>query len=185
MRALEYLRDDPHYSVTMNHYRQRCSQQDGIALRRSDMISDTEWERTVEYQVVYRTVGVEKSLWCFRALPEAASAAIITRAKGRPEFREREMAIAHTLMVYLTPLIGGALTRFSEPSAANLPPRVQDVLRCILDGDSDKPIASRLGISRYTVNEYTKYLYRYFGVQGRTGLMAGWLKRGWNGSRTS
>jgi DNA-binding CsgD family transcriptional regulator len=36
-----------------------------------------------------------------------------------------------------------------------------------------------LSISRYTVNQYTKIVYRHFGVQGRAELLARWVKRGW------
>jgi DNA-binding CsgD family transcriptional regulator len=45
-------------------------------------------------------------------------------------------------------------------------------------GDGDKQAAVRLKLSRYTVNEYTKQIYRHFGVQGRAELLARWVKRG-------
>jgi DNA-binding CsgD family transcriptional regulator len=56
---------------------------------------------------------------------------------------------------------------------------LRQVLRCLLEGDSDKQIAARLRISRYTVNQYTKTLYRRFGVSGRSEHFARWFRRGW------
>ena len=60
-------------------------------------------------------------------------------------------------------------------------PRVRQVLQCLLEGDSDKQIACRLSISRFTVNQYTKIIYGHFGVQSRTELLARWVRRGWGG----
>ena len=80
----------------------------------------------------------------------------------------------------LAPLIGGPLARFAEPSPAELPPRSRQVLWCLLEGDSDKQVATRLGISRLTVNAHTKAIYRHFGVRGRAELLARWIRRGWS-----
>jgi DNA-binding NarL/FixJ family response regulator len=60
----------------------------------------------------------------------------------------------------------------------DLPPRVRQVLRCLLEGDGDKQIAVRLGLTRHTVNQYTKLLFRHFGVASRTELLARWVRRG-------
>ena len=60
-----------------------------------------------------------------------------------------------------------------------MPPRARHVLKCLLEGDGDKQAAGRLKLSPFTVNEYTKQIYRHFGVQGRAELLARWIKRGW------
>jgi DNA-binding CsgD family transcriptional regulator len=62
-------------------------------------------------------------------------------------------------------------------AAAPLPPRTRDTLALLLEGLSDKAIAMRLGISPYTVNQYTKTIYRRFGVSSRSTLIARWLGR--------
>jgi DNA-binding CsgD family transcriptional regulator len=61
-----------------------------------------------------------------------------------------------------------------------LPPRVRDVLRCLLEGDSDKQVAARLSISRYTVNQHVKAIFRHFRVTTRPELLARWVRRGWS-----
>jgi DNA-binding CsgD family transcriptional regulator len=53
------------------------------------------------------------------------------------------------------------------------------VLKCLLEGDSDKQIAARLELSSHTVNEYVKRVYAHFGVTTRTELLARWVRRGW------
>ncbi len=76
-------------------------------------------------------------------------------------------------------MIGGPLARVAEPTPMALPPSVRRVLACILEGDGDKQIAAKLGLSIYTVNDYTKTIYRHFGVQSRSQLLARWVRRGW------
>jgi DNA-binding CsgD family transcriptional regulator len=72
------------------------------------------------------------------------------------------------------------------PAAKKLPAlyfacsaRVRAVLRRLPEGDSDEQIAARPGISRHTVNQYTKAIYRRFGASARSELLARWVRRGW------
>jgi DNA-binding NarL/FixJ family response regulator len=95
------------------------------------------------------------------------------------DFNGRQRTIAEEAMRLAAPLLGGPLARLREPAPTELPPRLRQVLRCLLEGDSDKQIAARLRISRYTVNQYTKTLYRRFGVCARSELLARWIRRGW------
>jgi DNA-binding CsgD family transcriptional regulator len=50
-----------------------------------------------------------------------------------------------------------------------------------LEGDGDKQIAARLVLSKYTVNQYTKLIFRHFGVNSRPELLARWVRRGYGG----
>jgi DNA-binding NarL/FixJ family response regulator len=75
-----------------------------------------------------------------------------------------------------------SLDSTSDPSPADLPLRPRQVLRCLLEGDSNKQVARRLGLSRYTVSEYVGRIFRHFGVQSRQELLARWIQRG-NGGR--
>ena len=106
--------------------------------------------------------------------PQLALAQAVCQAL---EARQALVAEAHAAVV---PLIGGPLAGFADPSPADLSPRARQVLRCLLEGDSDKEAAARLGISRFTVNEHTKEIYRHFGAQGRAELLALWVRRRWS-----
>lgn len=59
--------------------------------------------------------------------------------------------------------------------AHSLSPRQEQTLRLLLAGLSDKEIASRLGITRHTVNQYTKAIYARFGVHSRSALLSRWI----------
>lgn len=182
VRALELLQENPGYSVLMSQYIPRVCRTDGVALCGSELAREPEWVRAVEYQQVYRVIGVHHNLWCFRFIPGASDEAhgqIVARGAGRRDFTPREKAVVAEAYAALTPFLGGALARFREPSPAALAPRVRDVLRCLLEGDSDKQIAARLGIGRHTVNQYAKVIFGHFGVNTRPELLARWVRRGW------
>lgn len=53
-----------------------------------------------------------------------------------------------------------------------LPRRLRQTLEYLLRGDSEKQIASRLGISRHTVHDYVKSLYKRMEVSSRGELLA-------------
>ncbi|MDY3561913.1 helix-turn-helix transcriptional regulator [Gemmata sp. JC673] len=182
LRALELLRADPAYSPLMGAYRVRVCREDGVALCGSELVRDHDWGRGIEYQEVYRTIGVHRNLWCFRFIPGRADVThgqIIARAAGRRDFAAREQAVVAEAYAAITPLMSGALAGFSDPAPSALAPRARDVLRCLLEGDSDKQIAARLGLSRYTVNQYAKVIFAHFGVASRAELLARWVRRGW------
>jgi DNA-binding CsgD family transcriptional regulator len=53
-----------------------------------------------------------------------------------------------------------------------LPPQLAPVLARLLEGESEKQVADRLGISPHTVNRHVQRLYRRFGVHSRGELMS-------------
>jgi len=186
--VMEAFRDDPEISTAMVGYCGQLVGADGISLARTDFLADRSWYPSDEYQVILRSYGVDHTLWCFRSIggsPVAEHAGtVLSRAEGRRDFDARDRLLVHEVVVALTPLIGGALARFAEPSPRDLAPRVRKVLACLLEGDGDKQMAARLGISPYTVNQYVKQVYRHFGVRSRPELLARWIRRGWGVRKT-
>jgi DNA-binding NarL/FixJ family response regulator len=71
----------------------------------------------------------------------------------------------------------GGGTRRSSAKAAVLPPRLQQTLNFLLDGDSEKQVAQRLNLSPHTVHVYVKKLYRQFEVRSRAELLALLVRR--------
>jgi DNA-binding CsgD family transcriptional regulator len=63
------------------------------------------------------------------------------------------------------------------PTAHMLSPRQRQTLRLLLGGDSEKQIASKLSVSRHTVHEHVKAIYRNTGVSSRGELFARFLSR--------
>jgi DNA-binding NarL/FixJ family response regulator len=75
------------------------------------------------------------------------------------------------------PLVGRALVSASEPSPERLAPRLRQTLAFLLEGDGEKQVAARLGLSVATTHQYVTALYRHFGVRSRAQLMAHALRR--------
>ena len=68
--------------------------------------------------------------------------------------------------------------RDAQPSAPwvslspPLAPRLDETLRALMTGASEKQIADDLGVSKHTLHQYVKTLYRRFSVSSRPELMA-------------
>jgi DNA-binding NarL/FixJ family response regulator len=70
-------------------------------------------------------------------------------------------------------LIGPVLVSADDQfSPTRLAPRVRETLSCLLEGDSEKQVAARLNLSRETVHQYVKALYRHYRVTSRPELLA-------------
>lgn len=157
-------------------------QNDSVALSRADLVPDADWFPTQYHREYHSHTGSEHLLYCFRDLPHVAGhwcALTLTRAAGERDFSPRQKAIVAEVNRLVAPLVGGALAGFTEPSPAELAPRVRAVLACLLEGDSDKQVAARLRLSVFTVNQYVKLIFNHFNVNSRPELLARWIKRGW------
>jgi DNA-binding CsgD family transcriptional regulator len=70
--------------------------------------------------------------------------------------------------------------RFLHEPARDLPPailrglspRLRETLHGLVRGWSEKQVAAEVGLSPHTVHDYVKALYRHFGVQSRSELLA-------------
>jgi DNA-binding NarL/FixJ family response regulator len=58
-----------------------------------------------------------------------------------------------------------------------LPPRLQQTMSSLLNGDSEKQAAKKMGVSPHTVHVYVKTLYRRYNVSSRGELLARWVKQ--------
>jgi len=61
-------------------------------------------------------------------------------------------------------------------AGAEMSPRMRQILNCLLTGDSEKQIASKLGISTHTVHTYVKRLHKTLGVASRGELLAKFIQ---------
>ena len=161
----------------------RRADRPAVPFRRTDVVADRGWYRSTDYQFVFRGYGVDHVIYVLRAIPSADGdedvGISLARAQGRPDYDGREKAIVAELTALLTPMAGGPLARFADPSPLDLAPRPRAVLACLLEGDGDKQIAARLRLSVHTVNQYTQVILRHFGTSSRQELLARWVRRGW------
>lgn len=179
----EFGRRGPDFNPMYSPYAAAFVAEPGVCLSRPDLVPDADWYRSAYFDL-HRQVGCDVILFSYQALPtpDELSSVVLVRAAGESDFSGREKAMIRETHAAIGPLIGGPLARFADPSPADLPPRTRQVLRSLLEGDTDKQIAARLGMSIHTVNGHTKLIYRHFGVAGRAELLARWVRRGW-GSR--
>ena len=64
---------------------------------------------------------------------------------------------------------------YTDPRIDALQPRLKKVMRHLLEGDSEKQVALKLGLSPHSVHQYVKQLYAQLEVNSRGELLAQWV----------
>lgn len=138
------------------------------------------WHRSAYYNDGHRPSDVDEyilSYWSDPTTPDGRTDLLsVHRATGEEPFSRRLVRMVRLLHSELGPMIGRQLSSAAEPSPSDLPPRVRQVLDCLLEGDSEKQIAQRLQLSRPTVHQYVGVIYHHFAVQSRGELLARWVR---------
>jgi DNA-binding CsgD family transcriptional regulator len=149
-----------------------------VTRSRRQLVSDAIWYRSVSFEY-YRMGGLDHPLTSVLRVSDdgATSAIALNRAIGERDFSPREQRLFEFFHAELGHLIRGPLVSATEPGIEQLPTRLRQTLACLLEGDSEKQVAARLGLSQATVHQYVTALYRRFGVQSRAQLLVHTLRR--------
>src|SRR5919108_5400525 len=150
-----------------------------VVRTRRQLVSDAAWYGSSVWNDYQRLIGIDHQ---FTSVYQVAGTDAIDviglhRSVGERDFSPRAQRLLAFFHAELGPLIGRALVSAAEPSPDALAPRLRQTLACLLEGDSEKQVASRLGLSQATTHEYVTALYRHFGVRSRAQLMAYAIKR--------
>ena len=150
-----------------------------VTRTRSQLVTNAEWYRSASFNDYRRLCGVDHCVTSVCRISDRGAVSVITghRGIGERDFSPREARVLEFFHGELRPLIGRQLVSASEPRPGTLSPRLRQTLAGLLEGDSEKQVAARLGISRATAHQYVTALYRRFGVQSRGQLLAYILKR--------
>jgi DNA-binding CsgD family transcriptional regulator len=149
-----------------------------VTVTRRQLVGDRGWYGSLSAE--YRRIGgIDHVLTSVFQLSDsrAISAIALNRAIGDRDFSPRERRFLHFFHEEIGRLIGGPLVSATEPDLMHLSPRLQETLAYLLQGDGEKQVASRLGLSTATVHQYVTALYRRFGVQSRAQLLVRVLQR--------
>lgn len=146
---------------------------------REQIISDREWRHSVVFNDFIRGGRLDLGLLSRQLIGrgDRANVVCLYLPYGAAPLPERGRRLVHLAQQELGPLLGKALAVAGEPGWSDLPPRWRQALDCLLDGDSEKQAALRMGISPLTLHEYVQGLYRHFGVCSRGELLAFFLRR--------
>jgi DNA-binding CsgD family transcriptional regulator len=145
----------------------------------ADLIDPREWYRDPYNCELMLPAGFDDTLVTRRLGPDRSDhLVLVIRGVGDERFGLREKAMLALFHDTLAPHLGRELATANDP-VARLTPRLRDVLRCLLEGDTEKQAARRLGVTPATVHDHVKALYRHFGVGSRPQLTAYFLRRGW------
>jgi DNA-binding CsgD family transcriptional regulator len=150
-----------------------------VTRTRSQLVADDDWYLSATFNQHFKVGEIDHQMVSVNRVSESGATSLIAlnRALGDRDFTLRERRLLNFLHVELGRLIAGPLVSALEPNATQLSPRLRQTLECLLEGDSEKQVAARLGLSTATVHQYVTALYRHYGVQSRAQLMARVLQR--------
>ena len=170
-----------------------------IAVRRQDLVSDADWYASDHVKRLREPGNVDACMYCGfpleitvqqdpvnsaedsnPAAPESSGPKPITyigfsmhRAWGAPQFTEAERDAFARLQSRLAPMMRAwASQRDHGPSVLDLPARLRGVLACLIEGDSEKQVAARLGLSPHTIHQYVKLIHTRMQVRSRGELLS-------------
>lgn len=150
-----------------------------VVRSRSELVESAEWERSTFVNDYMHAVGVDDHIILQKAMPVGGGllgCGVHRVLRDRP-FTTRERHVLE--------LIGGEFgwffSRLSDSlrtmPAKPLPTRYRYTFDGLLRGLSEGQIAYRTGLSRHTIHEYVKALYKQFNVSSRGELLALFVDR--------
>jgi len=144
-----------------------------VTLTRADVISTAAWNQTEVRSEVHLAAGVDDSLLSLRRKPRRGEARVLVLKRSRSEgsFGESERDLVD-LAHGETDWLFDDLPVPNTPADCTFSRREKETLTLLLTGASEKVVAVKLALSRHTVHDYVKAIYKKLGVASRAELMA-------------
>lgn len=150
----------------------RANMHGTVAGTRHTHVAKEDWFRSPMYQECFRHVGWDDILCGLSFSPSGMRVVSMSRDRGDSPFPARAASVLRLFLSEIQSISTTRLqTQVGSDSLLDLPPRLFDVLVALADGDNEKQIALRLGISRNTVHEYVRRLFARYGVSSRGELL--------------
>lgn len=119
--------------------------------------------------------GAEGYAWCPKRGTFLSNT--LSRSRNEKPFSEEDVCLLRVGVESMAARCGKRLATKAQKGRHRLSPRQSATLTALLEGDSEKQVALRLGISNSTVHEYVTSLYRSFSVHSRGELMAYFVRK--------
>jgi DNA-binding CsgD family transcriptional regulator len=147
--------------------------------RRRDHVPDVQWYGSDAYLSHFVPIGFDDYVVSMHAMPDlgTTSSLSVHRMVDAPAFEPRHRRLLGLLHGELAPRIGHTLALRRQRGLHGLTRRQRQTLCLLMEGDSEKHLAHRLGLSPTTVHGYVRELYAYFHVTSRGQLLSYFLNR--------
>jgi DNA-binding CsgD family transcriptional regulator len=147
-----------------------------IAKRREDLIDDAAWNESDHLKHLRQPLGLPRALYARIEVPGRSVILQLMRASEDPAFTESDR---HLLELCISQMSWPHQPEDAptDPRIEALQPRLRKVMKHLLEGDGEKQVAAKLGLSRHTVHEYVKMLYQQLGVSSRSELLSQFVGR--------
>jgi DNA-binding CsgD family transcriptional regulator len=131
------------------------------------------------YQEFRKQIDCDDNVTSIRIVdvPRRPEAISIDRPHGAAPFGSREVALLKLLHDEIAPLVGVRLATEDHLSRDGLSKRLRETLTLLLEGRSEKQVASALNLAGRTVHDYVTRLYEHFHVSSRAELLAYFIRR--------
>ena len=150
-----------------------------VTVARDQITTVSEYHAAPFYQNFRRQLDCDDYVVSIRVVdvPRRPEAIVIDRPHGAPHFGRREIELMRLLHDEIAPLIGVRLATEEHLCRDGLSKRLGETLSLLLEGRSEKEVASVLELSARTVHDYVTMLYEHFAVSSRAELLAYFIRR--------
>lgn len=163
----------------MTTLKRRLDQQGWVTMACDEVASASEYHASQSYMSFRRQIGCDDYVVSVRIvdMPRRPEAISIDRPRSASRFGPREVELLKLLHDEIAPLIGVRLATEDQLCRDGLSRRLNETLTLLLDGRSEKEVASALSLSVRTVHDYVTMLYKHFDVSSRAELLAYFIRR--------
>ena len=153
--------------------------EDEATMLRPEMRSNADWYRSEMYNRYVEPADLDGFVMSFALNRHTGNLVTLHLAQHTSDRPPNQHAKSITMLIarQLAPLVGVTLATRRQRGRHGLTRRLRQTLDALLEGQSEKQVASNMGISNPTVHEYVSAIYRHFGVASRGELMAYFLRR--------
>ena len=140
---------------------------------RREAVADEDWYRSTHYKQMRKPLCLGPSLYVKIVAQsiERTTIVMLFRETGAEAFSERDAYLVDLCLSEMAWPFTPEMT-YTDPRVDALQPRLKKVMKLLLEGDSEKQVAFKLGLSPHTVHEYVKNLYSELEVNSRGELLA-------------